>query len=242
MLEVSINKFHKGLNASGSSMKNEIIRVMLVNEQKLICNLLSSLLSDEPDIEVVGYAVNIEDALKKVIDCDILLVSTRLPDRGALKLVQTIMDREIQVKVLVLGLTESRQQIIQYIEAGAAGYILKDDSVEDLLINIRAAAEDKALVSPKIAAAMMERLASLAQLFSDAEAVLADPNSLTEREREVLELVGEGLSNQAIGNRLFIEVGTVKNHVHSILKKLDVNNRQEAAAYFALIKGDVSEG
>lgn len=217
---------------------SEKIRVLLVNEQKLICNLLSSLLRDEPDIDVIGYATTIDEAVEQIVECDIMLLSTRLPDQGALHLLNNMVNHNEHTKVLVLGLTESRQQIIQYIEAGAAGYILKDDSVDTLLQNIRAAADDKALVSPKIAAAMMSRLASLAHLFSDVEAVLTDPDSLTDREQEVLELIGDGMSNHEIGEKLFIEVGTVKNHVHSILKKLDVNNRQEAAAYFALVHDD----
>jgi len=96
--------------------------------------------------------------------------------------------------------------------------------------------DDKVFVSPKIAAAMMERLSDLAQMFSDVENSVTDDAGLTPRELEVLELIGEGLTNQQISERLVIEVGTVKNHVHSILEKLNVGSRGEAAAYLAFIK------
>ena len=221
---------------------SEITRVLLVNEHRLVCNLLASILEDEEDIRVVGYATSSEEALENLGDADIVLVSTRLPNQGALRLTeQLVQDDKEDSKVLVLGLTESRQQIIQYIEAGAAGYVLKDDSVDELLEKIRAVAADRALISPKIAAAVMERLASLAQLFSDVEGVLGNPNELTAREQEVLELVGEGLTNQQIAERLYIEIGTVKNHVHSILNKLEVSSRREAAAYLALVKPEDPE-
>lgn len=220
---------------------NNKIHVLVVNEQKLVCNLISSLLAEEKDIEVVGYATDLEQASHLISRCNILLVSTQLPERGALRLIRKIVCEHHPVKVLVLGLTESRAQIIQYIEAGAVGYVLKDDSADALVQSIRAAAEDQAIVSPRIAAALMARLTALAQLFSNVEAVISDPKALTDREREVLELIGQGLSNLQIGLRLFIEVGTVKNHVHNILKKLEVNNRQEAAAYFALVRGEAAQ-
>lgn len=221
-------------------MKNNI-RVLVVNEQKLVCNLISSLLAEEKDIEVVGHATDLDQATHLISRCNIMLVSTQLPERGALRLIRKIVFEHHPVKVLVLGLTESRAQIIQYIEAGAVGYVLKDDSADALVQSIRAAAEDQAIVSPRIAAALMARLTALAQLFSNVEAIISDPKALTDREREVLELIGEGLSNLQIGLRLFIEVGTVKNHVHNILKKLEVNNRQEAAAYFALIRSEAMQ-
>lgn len=220
---------------------NNKIHVLVVNEQKLVCNLISSLLAEEKDIEVVGYATDLEQASHLISRCNILLVSTQLPERGAFRLIRKIVCEHHPVKVLVLGLTESRAQIIQYIEAGAVGYVLKDDSADALVQSIRAAAEDQAIVSPRIAAALMARLTALAQLFSNVEAVISDPKALTDREREVLELIGQGLSNLQIGLRLFIEVGTVKNHVHNILKKLEVNNRQEAAAYFALVRGEAAQ-
>jgi DNA-binding NarL/FixJ family response regulator len=213
-----------------------MIRVLLVNEIRLMSNVIRSVLEEEPDIEVVGGVTSLDEALALASKSDVALVSTRLPEDGALKLTTAIAEAHPSVKVLVLGLTETKGQVLQYVEAGATGYVLKDDSVDDLLSHVRAAQSGEALVSPDIAAALMSRVGELAQLFADVESGLNEAADLTPREREILELIGQGLTNQEIADRLVIEVGTVKNHVHSILQKLDVGNRRDAAAHLALIE------
>ena len=213
-----------------------MIRVLLVNEMRLVSNVIASVLEDESDIEVVGRAASVDEALALATESDVVLVSTRLPHSGALKLTSAIAEADPSVKVLVLGLGESKERVLRYVEAGADGYVLKNDSVDDLLRHIRAAQRGKALVSPKIAAALMSRVTELAQLFAEIESGLSESADLTPREREILELIGQGLTNQQIADRLIIEVGTVKNHVHSILQKLDVSSREDAASYLALIR------
>jgi len=214
------------------------IKILLVNEIRLMGNVIAAALEDEPDIQVVGCVTNLEEALKiaQEKNVDVALVSTRLPDQGALKLTSAITEIAPATKVLALGLTEEKKRVLRYVEAGAAGYILKEDSLDDLIENVRAAVDDKVFVSPEIAAAMMERLSDLAQMFSDVENSVTDEAGLTSRELEVLELIGKDLTNQQISEQLVIEVGTVKNHVHSILEKLNVSSRGEAAAYLAFIK------
>ncbi|HXQ35689.1 MAG TPA: response regulator transcription factor [Anaerolineales bacterium] len=214
------------------------INLLLVNETRLMGNIIAAALEEEADIHVVACVTNTDDAMQIVREkeVDVALVSTRLPDQGALKLTNAITEFTPSTKVLALGLTEERQNVLRYVEAGATGYVLKDDSLEGLIETIRAAQEGKVFVSPKIAAAIMERLSSLARLFSDVENSVADTAQLTSRELEVLKLIGEGQTNQQIAEHLVIEIGTVKNHVHSILDKLHVSSRGEAAAYLAFIK------
>ena len=105
----------------------------------------------------------------------------------------------------------------------------------ELLKNIRAADNEEALVPPDVAYALLSRLNELAQVFSEVQTSIDEPVDLTPREQEVLELIGKGFTNKEIAKRLYIEVGTVKNHVHNILKKLDVNTRDDAAAFLALL-------
>jgi two-component system, NarL family, nitrate/nitrite response regulator NarL len=214
------------------------INLLLVNETRLMGNVIAAALEDEPDIHVIACVTHMDDAMKIVQekDVDVALVSTRLPDQDALKLTSAITELTPSTKVLALGLTEEKQRVLRYVEAGAIGYVLKDDSLEDLIETVRAAQEGKVFVSPQIAAALMERLSNLAHMFSGIENSISDTAALTSRELEVLQLIGAGLTNQRIAEQLVIEVGTVKNHVHNILDKLNVGSRGEAAAYLAFIK------
>lgn len=221
-------------------MTNQI-RVVIASETQLVSNMLVSLLADEGDISILDTATNVKEVFDIQDDFDMLLVSASLPDNGAMRLVKKVTSSEKHTKIIVLGMTESKSQILKYIEAGADGYVLKEHSVDELVERIRVTADDKAVVSPEVADAMMDRLTDLSQLFSEVEDVIDDPVDLTPREWEVLELIGEGLTNKKIAKNLHIELGTVKNHVHSILQKLDVDNREEAAAYLALISEESGE-
>ena len=171
-------------------------------------------------------------------DVDMVLVSTRLPNDGALQLTDTMTEVDSSLKVLALGVSEKKERILQFVEAGASGYVRKDDSVDDLIKAIRAAHRDQAKVSPGVAAALMARVSELTDLLTMFEGGMPeDYSELTPRELEILELIAKGYSNQKIADHLFIEVGTVKNHVHSILNKLDVRSREDAASYLAIIQG-----
>lgn len=212
-----------------------MIRVLIVTEIELIGHAIADILAEEPDIEVVGCVAASREALRLAPESDVALISPRLPGDGALGLTRMLADRYPSLKILALGLTESRAWVLEYVEAGADGYVARDDTIEDLLRRIRAAHKDQAMVSPEIAAALMARVARYAQLFDEVESGLYEEAELTPREREILELIGQGLTNQEIADRLVIEVGTVKNHVHSILSKLGVSSRDDAAAYLAFM-------
>lgn len=219
-----------------------MIRIIVVHQTKLIANIIASVLMEESDVYLIGTAVTVEEALGKVelSNCNMVLVESALPNNGALELTKMITSSHPETKVLVIGLPESESVILQYVMAGASGYVLQNVPAEQLLDNVRAVHEDKALVSPRVAAALIDRVAELAQVSAQYD---LDPHAvadLTPRERDVLNLIGEGLTNQEIASRLVIEVGTVKNHVHSILRKLDVSNREEAATYLSLLDDNES--
>ena len=212
------------------------IRILLVNQIRLLGNVLAAVLDDEPDMEVIGCATSVSQALDLAPKSDVILVNTGMSNGTALEFFEAVSKVELPAKVLALGLAESKEQILQYVEAGAAGYVLKDDSVEDLLRRIRGTYRGQVRVSPKIAAALMSRVTEYAQLLNQVETGIGNVDDLTPREREILDLIGQGLTNQQIAERLIIEVGTVKNHVHSILQKLDASSRHEAAAYLAVLE------
>jgi DNA-binding NarL/FixJ family response regulator len=227
-----------GISFSDKANMNSM-KVFLVIEVPLIGNILASVLEDEPNIKVAGSVTSLRDALEFIAEqeVNVVLVSVGLPDHDALTLTRTIVDRTPSTKVLILGLSdEDKNSALRYIEAGAAGYVLKDSSLKEFIEIIRLTQKGEAQVSTKIAGAMMERLSNLARMFSTVEHRIDGAVRLTSRELEVLQYIGEGLTNQEIATRLVVEVGTVKNHVHSILEKLKVSSRDEAASYLAFIK------
>jgi len=217
----------------------DLIKVLLVIEVRLIGNIFASILEDEGDIKIVGCVTNVDDALQLTQDqnVDVVLVNRGLPNQGALELTRMIIDRASTTRVLAVGLSEeNRLEALQYIEAGACGFVLRDSSVSDLLQAIRLAQKGEAQIPTGIAGAMMQRLCHLSRMFSSVENKIGGDLRLTSRELEVLQFIGEGLTNQEIAERLVVEVGTVKNHVHSILEKLSVSSREEAASYLAFVK------
>jgi DNA-binding NarL/FixJ family response regulator len=197
-----------------------------------MCSLIGAALRLEPDIRISGAATDVNKALDliKTRHSNVVLVSTNLPNNGTLTLVQAARSVS-SAKILVVGLAEVEEVILHYIEAGASGYVFEEDSIDMLVKNIRVVHSGEALVSPEVAATLIARVAELAALRPLPAPRTNGSYDLTPREAEVLDLIGEGLSNQEIADRLVIEVGTVKNHVHSILQKLEVDSRQDAAKF-----------
>ncbi len=216
-----------------------MIDVFLVHEMGLINNVMMSVLEDEDDVNVVGYTTSTEAALETLAEeaeIDVLVVSSRLPENGSVRLIQEVNEQKPACEVVVIGLTETMQEVLHYLEAGASNYVAKNSTLDEMIDAIHMAERGEAAVPPDITAALMERLSEYASIFSGLEMSVVDKAGLTPREMEVLELLGQDLTNTDIAESLFIEVGTVKNHVHSILKKLNVSSREEAASYLALLQ------
>lgn len=197
---------------------------------------LMAVLHEEPDFSVKGCTDN-PDAVMAFLaknNVALVLVSHGLPAGAALQLVHTLVNHDPPIKVLITDVPKEDDVIIHFIEEGAAGYVCDGESWADLVKKVRAAAEDEFLVHPDIAATMMARIAELKQLLIELDGGnLARPETiyadLTQRELEVLRLLGQEKSNQEIAQALTIELGTVKNHVHNLLRKLDVCSRKHAA-------------
>ena len=208
-----------------------MIRTLIVDEHRISGTVLAAVLSEEPDIEIIGVATSAQETIDRIQCCDIVIINTSIKEDAALDITRFGLSPDVNAKSLVMGIPESEDVILRYIEAGAAGFVLKDDSVEGLIETMHAVHNDEAILPPNLAARLMNRVAELAHAYETAGSLdgsMAD--ELTRREQEVLDLISEGRTNQEIADTLIIELGTVKNHVHNILKKLNVNSRREAAA------------
>jgi DNA-binding NarL/FixJ family response regulator len=212
-----------------------MIRVLIVHETILVCNALANVLQEEADMQVVGICATTEEALTQIEDSevDLILLNASHPSQEILLFIQAVNRTYSDVKILAMGMMETPEFILQCFQSGATGYSLQADSLAELMRKVRAAYRGKPILSPQIAGALVSRIAELSQIVGRPETDGGHLNllsaELTPREREVLGYLERGYSNQEIAESLTIEVGTVKNHVHSILKKLNVDNRKRAA-------------
>lgn len=213
-----------------------MIRVSILHEANLVCNAMASVLDNEEDIRVVGMASNYDEVipLLHTTPCDILLINAQRTGPEVIQLLHRLERETKGTKFIVMGVVEAAEFILQCFQAGASGYALRTDSIEELVNKMRAVSQGKTLLSPQIACALVSRVAELSQCVSmdcdlEGEDLQLLCSELTPREREVLGHLERGYSNQEIAEALTIEVGTVKNHVHSILKKLNVDSRKRAA-------------
>jgi DNA-binding NarL/FixJ family response regulator len=212
-----------------------MIRILIADDSGLICDAMRTVLDQEKDIYVVGCARTLEEAEFLKAHAGVLLVGPALDGEGTLDFVRDIHSTDPDKKIIVVGIRNQPELITQYIEAGAVGYVSRQESMSRLVEKIHAVNAGQAIVSPDVTLHLMRRLAQLSrQPFMSGWGTdgATGLHELTAREREVLSLIGAGYSNREIADNLVIGWGTVKNHVHNILKKLETNSRHEAAAIY----------
>lgn len=214
-----------------------MIRVLVVYEHQIIGGTIATALAEQLTIEVVGCVTSIDAALDYLVlqPCDVVLVSTTLADNAATQLAYALFHKHCPSKVLVTDVPDSKAAIVHYLEAGAAGYVHEQESLAHLLHKLHALHRNEFPLSPAVAASLMARITELSQMVclrgSDQTPGLHSLHKMSAREQEVLKLLALGHSNQAIADLLTIEVGTVKNHVYSIFRKLDIHSRTEALLF-----------
>ncbi len=219
----------------GGSNDATPISVLLVDDQRLIREGLRTLLELHPDLRVVGEAVDGLDAEAKVerVRPQVILMDLRMPRRDGVAATERIASRWPHVRVLVLTTFDDDELVFASVEAGAAGYLLKDVGSDALADAIRAAARGDSPLEPGVARKLLQRLRGRASA-RPVEAPLHEP--LTVREGEVLRLLATGASNRQIADTLALTEGTVRNHISAILGKTGLRDRTQAALY-ALRRG-----
>ena len=192
------------------------IRVLVVDDHPVVRAGLASMLSTIPGLIVCGAASTGEEALQliELEQPDVLLLDLRMPGMTGIELLRAIRARPFPPKALVLTSYESDEEIYRAIEAGAQGYLLKSTPQAEIVTAIQAVHSGRHHIPPRIAARLAERMVR---------------SALTQRELEILEMVVRGLTNRQIGNALRISENTARNHINSIIRKLDVSGRTEAA-------------
>jgi len=202
------------------------VRVLLVDDQALFREALSTLLEVRPEIEVVGEAGDGAEALGRAARTrpDVVLMDLRMPVLDGIAATRRLRTEQPDVKVLALTTFDGDEEVFAALRAGAVGYLLKDVSGDRLVEAVLAAARGESVLQPSVAAKVVARVASLPEPTVTPPAI-----PLSERELEVLRHLAEGRSNREIARALFLTEGTVKNHVTSVLSKLGVRDRTQAA-------------
>ena len=212
----------------------EPVRILLVDDQPLFRKAIATLVDEQPDLAVVGEAENGLDALEKAhaLQPDLVVMDVEMPVMDGVEAVRLIRDQLPGVKVVMLTVSESEDHLFDAIRFGAQGYLLKDLRPEQLYDMLRSVMRNETPLSPAIAGHLCAEIRERAGgAVREAPSTVPKGPSLTRRETEILQLVSDGLSNKEIGARLSITEGTVKNHVHNALEKLQLENRIQAAAY-----------
>ena len=208
------------------------IRILLVDDQPLFRRAIATLIGEQPDMVVVGEAENGLDAVEQthVLTPDLVVMDVEMPVMNGVEAVRLIKDQMPRTKVIMLTVSDSEDFLFEALRNGADGYLLKDLRPDQLYDMLRSVMRDETPLSPVIAGRLLAEFRDRPSVRSAPAPEPAGP-ALTRREMEILQLVSEGLSNKEIGTSLSITEGTVKNHVHNSLEKLQMENRVQAAAY-----------
>jgi two-component system, NarL family, response regulator DevR len=207
------------------------VRVFLVDDHEMVRRGLRDLFEEQPDMVVVGEAATAADAVPAIgrLVPDVAVLDARLPDGDGVDVCRDVRSAHPQVACLMFTSYDDEDAIIAAIMAGAAGYLLKQIRGVDLIDAVRRVAAGQSLLDPAVTATVLARLRSVDVRPSDPLAALSD------QERRVLALISEGLTNREIGQRLYLAEKTVKNYVSSLLAKLGLGRRAQAAALAATV-------
>ena len=204
------------------------VRVFLADDHDLFREGLAAIIAGQPDMEVIGEASDGLEAIIKALELrpDLVLMDIQMPGCDGLEATRKIKQSLPETKIVVLTVQDEEDKLFEAIKNGAQGYLLKSTRSRDMLEILHAALRGEAAITPHLAGRMLEEFRRLSRI---APGEAQDDSELTLREQEVLDLVAQGLSDKEISVNLSISLYTVKSHLRSILAKLQVSNRREAA-------------
>lgn len=206
------------------------VRVLLLEDNRLLREGLTAMLKEQPDIAVVaasGSGVLI--AKRRHLKPDVVLIDVGVRSHNGLRLIELVQKSAPEAKVIVMDLAPVQTELMEYVRAGVCGFVLKDATFDDFLKTIRVVAKGGKVLPPILTGSLFSQIVDVA-----ARREKGNPFTsvrMTKREREVVELIAEGLSNKQIASRLNLAIDTVKSHVHNILEKLALHTRLEIASY-----------
>lgn len=207
------------------------IALVLIDDNRLLREGLTAMIHSQPGFKVLAASADADEALAQVREArpNVVLIDFGLEDHDSLSLTATVHNEVPEAKVIVMGLLSTQGDVADYVRAGASGFIMKHASLDEFFDTIRAVAGGHQVLPLALTTSLFEQIASRAAKLP--APVIIESVRLTNREQQVVALLGEGLSNKEIGTRLHVAVHTVKSHVHNVLEKLALRSRLEVAAF-----------
>ncbi|MCL5029980.1 MAG: response regulator transcription factor [Bacteroidetes bacterium] len=207
------------------------IRLLLIEDNRLLRDGIIAMLKKQSDIKIIAASGNNENTITKIrqLKPNIILLDSGLRSRNSLTLVEVVKKDFPNAKVIVMDLAPVQGDINLFVKAGASGFILKDATLDDFLVTIRTVAEGSNVLPPNLNESLFTKIVEHA--LKGGKLKLKEAVRMTKREREVIGLIGDGLSNKEIGQMLRVSTFTVKSHIHNIMEKLALHTRLEVANY-----------
>ena len=223
------------MGESSEQLQTSVIRIFLLDDHELVRRGLTDLLGSTTDLVVVGEASTCAEALRRIpaVAPHIALLDARLPDASGIDVCRELRSKHPEVSCVILTSYDDEEALFAAVMAGASGYLLKQIRGSSLVDGIRQVAAGRSLLDPAMTKSLLDRLRE--PLREDSAA-----RSLTARERDILDLIAEGCTNREIGQRLFLAEKTVKNYVSSLLAKLGMQRRTQAAVYGSTLRKGIS--
>ena len=207
---------------------SDTIRVAIIDDNRLVREALTAMLNRLPDIRVVSSDVA-DSASLAATTPDVLLLDVGLRDQDSLRVAATLRQENPNAKIIVMDLLPVNEEIREFVNAGVSGFVLKDASFDEFLTTIRSVAAGTKVLPPRMTESLFSQIAK--EVDGQEPARVLEAVRMTPREREVIDLIGEGLSNKEIAQRLNIATHTVKSHVRNVMEKLALHTRLQIAAY-----------
>jgi len=207
------------------------ISLILIDDNRLLREGLTAMIHTQPGFKVLVASADVDEALQRAREAkpDVILLDFGLEDHDSLGLTATVHDEVPGARIIIMGLLPAQEDVATYVRAGASGFIMKDASFQDFFATIRAVAGGAEVLPQALTNSLFTQI--VANVVGRKQARLLEGVRLTNRERQVIDLLGEGLSNKELATRLHIAVHTVKSHVHNVLEKLALRSRLEVAAF-----------
>jgi len=208
------------------------IKLIVIEDNRLLREGITAMIEEQPDLKVAAALGTSENILVKIgtLKPNIALLDLGLRNQNSLKVVKSIIKKFTQTKIIVMDLVPVHEEILEFVQAGVSGFILKDATVDDFLRTIRSVAKGNKVLPPHLTDSLFSQIVEHA-VSGPKSSTLIKSVRMTKREKQVIELIADGLTNKEIAQKLHLSTYTIKSHVHNILEKLALHTRVQIAKY-----------